>query len=327
MEAAVRGSSLARSLSGSLGRFAGAVVSVVRPDGAEIVELGRGVGAETRIQIGSVTKAFTGLLLADALLRGELTPGVTVDALLLGKTSHERSITVRSLATHTAGLPRLSIGLRALLPDPYRGYTRAHLLRYLQRTQPILPLQPVYRYSNLGFAVLGLLLEQASGASYAELLSARVLQPLGLGETTLVLAGKPADVARGYACVGKTPFWLWPRPPIWHHDAYAPAGALASTASDLVRFAQQLLRSEGPAAPMLALASEPLVTIPGGSIGLAWHLPGSGRFVWHNGATFGHSAYVAVAPRLGVAVIAVANRPVATPMTQLGHTLMTLALA
>lgn len=323
----MRRSSLARSLSGWVGCFAGAVVAVVRPDTAALFELGHGVRADTPVQIASVTKAFTGLLLADALLRGELTQDTTVDALLLGKTPTERSITVRSLASHTSGLPRLSIGLRALLPDPYRGYTRANLLRYLQRTQPMLLLQPTYRYSNLGFAVLGLMLEQACGASYAELLEARVLRPLGLGATALVSAGKPADLPRGYARLRKTPFWLWPRPPIWHHDVYAPAGALASTANDLVRFARQLLRDDGPCARMLQLASEPLASIPGGSIGLAWHRPMSGRFVWHNGATFGHSAYVAVAPQFGIAVIAVANQPVAMPLTQLGHTLMTLALA
>jgi CubicO group peptidase (beta-lactamase class C family) len=299
----------------------------VRRGETEVIQLGRGVAADTPVQIGSVTKAFTGLLLADAVLRRELSLESTADELLLGQPATERSITVRSLATHTSGLPRLSFLARMLLPDPYRGCTRAHLLRYLVRTKPRLAAKPTYRYSNLGFAVLGAMLEKACSATYAQLLQARVLSPLGLEHTQLALSGEKVQVARGYARFGKTPLWLWPRPPVWRFDAYAPCGALVSTANELVSFAQRLLDEDGPVADALRFSSEPLATIPGGSVGMAWHLPGSGRFVWHNGSTFGHSSYVAVARERGVAVIAVANKAVGAQLTQLGHALMKQALA
>jgi CubicO group peptidase (beta-lactamase class C family) len=323
VEKAVHGSAFASKLC----RWAGAVVAVVRLDETQLVALGRGVASDTPVQIASVTKAYTGLLLADATLRGELTLDTTVDELLLGKPATERSITVRSLATHTSGLPRLSLFARTLLPDPYRGYTWAHLHRYLERTQPQLAATQAYRYSNLGFAVLGAMLEKACGKTYAELLRARVLSPLGLMRTQLALTGEKLRVKRGYARFRSTPVWLWPRPPVWHHDAYAPCGALVSTAQDLVRFAQQLLDEQGPVADAFQLSCQPQATIPGGAAGLAWHLPGSRRFVWHNGSTFGHSAYVAIARERGVAVIAVANQPGAMEMTQLGHGLMKQALA
>jgi CubicO group peptidase (beta-lactamase class C family) len=285
------------------------------------------VAAGTPVQVASVTKAFTGLLLADATLRGELSLDTTVDELLLGKPATERSITVRSLAAHTSGLPRLSLFARRLLPDPYRGYTRARLLRYLERTQPELAATQAYRYSNLGFAVLGAMLEKACGKTYADLLQERVLSPLGLVHTQLALTGEKVRVKRGYARFMHTPIWLWPRPPVWYHDAYAPAGAIVSTAEELVRFVQRLLDGNGPVANAFRFSCEPQAAIPRGSIGLAWHLPGSRRFVWHNGSTFGHSAYVAIAPERGVAVIAVSNQAVATHLTQLGHGLMKQALA
>jgi CubicO group peptidase (beta-lactamase class C family) len=323
VETMVHGSALARTLHG----WAGAVVGVVWSGEAQLVTLGRGVAADTPVQIGSVTKAFTGLLLADVVSRGELSLEATVDELLLERSATERSITVRSLATHTSGLPRLSFLARTLLPDPYRGYTRAHLLRYLERAKPRLAAKPTYRYSNLGFAVLGAMLEKACGVTYAELLQARVLSPLGLGHTQLALSDKRVRVKRGYARFGKAPVWLWPRPPVWHFDAYAPCGGLVSTADELVRFAQGLLDGHGPVADALGFSSEPLANVPGGSIGLAWHLPGSRRFVWHNGSTFGHSAYVAVAREGGVAVISVANQAVGAQLTLLGHGLMKQALA
>ncbi len=309
-------------------RWSGAIVAVVQADATQVVALGRGVAMDTPMQIGSVTKSFTGLLLADAVLRGEISLDATIDELLLGGVATARSITVRSLATHTSGLPRLSLSARVLLPDPYRGYKKADLLRYLERTKPVLPASPKYSYSNLGFAVLGAMLEKACGGTFAELLQNRVLQPLGLNHTRLALAGgEHIRVKRGYARFTKVPFWLWPRPPVWTFAAYAPCGALVSTADELILFARHLLEGHIAIAEAFRLSSEPLAAIPGGSIGLAWHMPGSRKFVWHNGSTFGHSAYVAVARERGIAVIALANEPLAMPLTQLGHRLMNAALA
>ena len=134
IEEIVRRSRLAQKLSSASGAIAG----VVAPDSVEVVSLGTGVDAGTPMEIGSVTKIFTALLLAEAMRRDELKLSDRVDEVLFGlRWTGAPSITAGELATHTSGLPRLSFGKwRALQADPYRGYTRAALLLYLERTQP-----------------------------------------------------------------------------------------------------------------------------------------------------------------------------------------------
>ena len=310
----VEASKLARALHVK----AGALVALVTEDALEVVEIGTGLDASTPMQIGSVTKVFTALLLAEAIRRDELKLSDQVDEVLFGlRWAGAPSITAGELATHLSGLPRLSFGWwRALQADPYRGYTRTALLQYLEQTQPRSPESPAYSYSNLGYTVLGLLLEKAASLPFERLLQERVLHPMGMTQ----LRGCNSSEAEIWLRKAFTSSGT--RASLWHMDAYAPCGAMVSTLEDLALATRCFLDAGSPIAASLALTIEPRAAVPGGSIGLAWVLPAAGAAYWHNGATAGYCAYLGVNTRSRMAAVVLANQNRAQEISELGTQLM-----
>jgi serine-type D-Ala-D-Ala carboxypeptidase/endopeptidase len=183
---------------------AGIVVGLYDAGKPEIYGFGKGPGSKppdgrTLFEIGSVTKVYTGLLLADAVQRKEveldtpitelLPPGVTAPV-------HDGTvITLHQLATHSSGLPRLPPSLVAAdrSPDPYARYGEDDLFRDLVATRLEHAPGEQIGYSNYGAGLLGHLLGRRIGGGYAEAMQTRILAPLGLADTYLVVpaAAKP----------------------------------------------------------------------------------------------------------------------------------------
>jgi D-alanyl-D-alanine-carboxypeptidase/D-alanyl-D-alanine-endopeptidase len=245
-----------------------------------------GAGPRTIFQVGSVTKVFTALLLADMTERGEVRPTDPAARYLPGGQDAAGPVTLADLATHTSGLPRLPRGLfwPALLSprDPYARYPASWFRRAARRALRTAPGGSPYLYSNFGYGVLGYLLGRAAGSAYEDLVATRVCAPLGLTDTTFAVPGPSRDrKAQGHQ--GARPV------PDWRMGALAAAGALYSTSADL----GTLLRA----------------CLAGGETGLAWHLTqrGDRRISWHNGMTGGFSAMIAFDPDRGRGVAALAN--------------------
>ncbi len=174
----------------------GVVVGLLDANGRRVHSFGksgrperRGLDGDTRFEIGSITKTFTGILLADMLLAGEVSAGQRVGTLFprtLALDNGVQDATLEELATHASGLPRIAVDLPALARtmsvDPYRGTTADDVYRSAARV-PSWLVRPTetLAYSNLGYALLGRLLELRGGQEYEELLRRRVLEPLGLG--------------------------------------------------------------------------------------------------------------------------------------------------
>lgn len=173
-------------------------------------------------------------------------------------------------------------------PDPYRGLTDADLEHALRR--PRRHKRGRFRYSNFGFALLGLALSRAAGRVWADLLVERVCTPLGLDDTRPVL--RPALEAR--AARGHDRFGVPVRD--WDFGAIAPAGALHSTARDMGRYVQALLDPAAtPLADALTTVQQPMRRRDErDQIGLAWMLRSAdGRTAtWHNGGTGGFGSFV-----------------------------------
>lgn len=266
--------------------------------------------AETRFEVGSVTKALTGMLLACAIERGEVAMGSTVaDVFQELSDTGLGAVTVRQLCTHCSGLPRLPrspvllarVVLGGLLGlDPYRGTSPRGVLRAAARQR--LRGTGRYRYSNLGAAVLGQLLAAAAGTSYPALLAERILDPLAM--TGASVATRRSAARPGWSALGL------PRIP-WVADGYAPAGGVIATLQDLARLAAGLLAGTAPGGAAIQPIPDVNLGVPGRRTGAFWiidQVPGSNRTViWHNGATGGYSAFMALYPRDGRAVIVLAN--------------------
>lgn len=298
------------ALDGALARAGGpAGVVVAAIAGGDEGLRARGVAPDALFEIGSLTKVFTAILLADLALDGTLALDEPLQALLpdVRVPARDGEITLAHLATHSAGLPRLPPGFtrRALRQraNPYAWLREEDVLAALERTRLRARPGARVRYSNYGYGVLGIALSRRSGVPFEQLLERRVLAPLGLRDT-----GVDVPVARlvgGHSRTGK---------PVshWEGGAFAGAGALRSSAADLLRFARACLKppAEAPG-PAIALTLRPQRRLSRVSeIGLAWflrRLPNGSTLAWHNGATGGFRTVFGVVPDSQVAVIALAN--------------------
>jgi CubicO group peptidase (beta-lactamase class C family) len=315
VEETLRTSRLARKLS----PLAGVMAGVVGSHSVDLFSLGVKVDAGTPVEIGSLTKVFTALLIAEAVRRNKLELSSCIDEVLFGVRWPAPAISVEELATHTSGLPRVGLPLWKLFSaDPYRSVSRDDLMAYLQRKRPRSTTARRYLYSNLGYAVLGLVLEKAASQPYAELLEEWLFRPLGLKETFVQFASGPDFAAPGYRSSGQGAG-------LWHWDAYAPCGGLVSTFDDLAVVVQSFLDPAGPFAEALDLTTRPRFALNGGGhIGLGWMLPAGGDSFWHNGGTRGYSSYLGVDSKQKLGVIVVVNQGLAQETTELGTALMRL---
>jgi CubicO group peptidase (beta-lactamase class C family) len=263
----------------------------------------RPVTKHTRFELGSLTKTFTGLLLAEMAGRGEVDLSDPVRRHLpVGAVPHlGRDVTLERLATHTAGLSLLPPGLllRAAprwRTNPYRDFAAADFAAALRRTRSRTPGR--YRYSNLGGALLGEALACAAGRPYAELVADRVLRPLHLTDTDCSTSDQVTGHLRGR-----------PRPP-WEIPGMPAAGALRSSALDLLRYlTAHLPPFTGPLGRAVAEASRPRAPARDHDVCLVWNLRRrAGReLLFHSGGTRGCTAFAAFSPSAGTAFVALAN--------------------
>lgn len=265
--------------------------------------------ASTSFEVGSVTKAMTGMLLADAIERAELAMSSTVGELLPSLAgSAAATVTVQELCTHTSGLPRLprNLGMvvRAALfaflgVDPYRGAAASRVLAVTGRQK--LRHRGRAAYSNLGAAVLGQVLAERAGADFAALLQARIFAPLGM--RCAAVATRHHKAAPGWSDAGL------PRQP-WVLDGYAPAGGIVATLDDLAVLAVALLSQTAPGYMSMTPVPGVMTNKPDRRSGMFWvvdSLPDGRTMTWHNGATGGYSSFFALFPETRQAVIALAN--------------------
>jgi D-alanyl-D-alanine-carboxypeptidase/D-alanyl-D-alanine-endopeptidase len=226
-----------------LGRNAGMVVGVLRGGerrvaGYGALDAGQQPPDEHSVfEIGSITKVFTTLVLADMVLRGEVALDDPAQKYLPGTvkmpTWRGQEITLLHLATHTSSLPRLPENLGKTIKDqanPYANYQVSDMYEFLSGYKLKRPIGSCEEYSNLGLGLLGHLLGLVAGETYGELVSERVLRPLGMNDTSITLsADQERRLAPGHASDGKLTA-------NWDTPALAGCGALRSTVNDMLTF-------------------------------------------------------------------------------------------
>jgi serine-type D-Ala-D-Ala carboxypeptidase/endopeptidase len=269
----------------------------------------RRVSADTLFEIGSVTKVFTALVMADMMHHGELKFDDPVNRYLPSGVRtpdrNGRSITLADLATHTSGLPLF----------PFSPITTSKPLEALARFTVsdlgswlagfTLPRDPgaQWEYSNVGYGVLGLALANRAGMTYEALLNRRVIRPLKLTNTVL----RPAEEPARRLAVGHDSS-LSPVSPL-DLGIFAPAGSLRSTVEDLLSFLSALLpnsRSPLEAPAQLLLSIRRPAPAVGGEQALGWDVVnGADAFLAKDGVTAGQAATIVlnVPRRTGVVVL------------------------
>jgi serine-type D-Ala-D-Ala carboxypeptidase/endopeptidase len=300
-------------------RAPGIVVGMIADDPQErwVVGYGRLSATDDRIpdgdtvfEIGSITKVFTGILLAQAVLNGEVKLDDPISMVLPeGVTAPEyegKSITLLDLATHTAGLPRWpSNNSPEVWNNPFANYTMDLMYDFLSGYRLTRAPGSMYEYSNYGFGLLGnLLVRVANQADYEALLLERIANPLGMESTRIELTpdmrSRLATPHSSYSAVTS----------LWDDPTLQGAGSIRSTANDMLTFlAANMGMTETELQPALQLAITP--QRPGeilAYIGLGWNLPGSGDGIhYHGGGLFGSSSFLAWDSELKIGVVVLMN--------------------
>jgi CubicO group peptidase (beta-lactamase class C family) len=296
----------------------GMVAGVVDPSGRRIVAYGaldkgdpRPLDGNTVFEIGSVTKVFTALALAEMARRGEVNLADPVAKYLPADVKvprrGNRQITLEDLAAHTSGLPRMPSNFKPGDPaNPYADYTADLLYRFLSSYELPREIGSLYEYSNLGAGLLGHALARRAGMDYEALVLARICRPLGLANTRITLSPEmKSRLAAGHNDKLE-------RVPGFEFDALAGAGALRSTANDMLSF---LAAAMGPEPSPLAEAFPALlrVRIPmamphmQGALGWQTYSRGGPEIVWKDGGTFGYSAFIGYDAKRHAGVVLLSN--------------------
>jgi D-alanyl-D-alanine-carboxypeptidase/D-alanyl-D-alanine-endopeptidase len=317
------------------GILVGLVVGLVDGDHTHVFGYGRlsrnadrTPDGKTVFEIGSVTKVFTALLLADMAEHGRVRLEDPVEELLPDTVAvpqrDQRAITLLDLATHTSGLPRLPDNLSPLIREnpanPYADYTAKHLYEFLSKHSLARKPAAQFVYSNLGMGLLGHALARQAGTSYESLIVQRICLPLGMKETRIELSEDlRSRLAQGHNRNGD---------PVanWDFSVLAGAGALRSTADDMLKFLRANIGpSDGPLSAAIRATHRPRHEIDksGGMIALGWHIRLRGKTLWHSGETGGYHSYVAFQKDRRIGVVVLSNSA-AEIVDQLGLRLMAL---
>jgi serine-type D-Ala-D-Ala carboxypeptidase/endopeptidase len=271
----------------------------------------------TLFEIGSVTKLFTGTLLADMHLRGEAGLSEPLTRLLPPSETPSwrwRPPTLEELATHRSHLPNAPRQMAAdeLLAtfgltrrDPWADVTADDFRGMLLAARPRAAPGGRMRYSSMGFGLLGDALAARAGMPWERLVRERICAPLGLADTAVEIGPEGAPrLLQGFSGRGA------PQPPL--QDWMPAAGSLRSSSADVLTFLEAAAAApQGPLGPAFELALSPRARIGRQmSIGLGWMLlrrGGKPAVAWHNGGTWGFRSFAAVVPEESFAVVVLSN--------------------
>ncbi|MEV7598158.1 serine hydrolase domain-containing protein [Kitasatospora sp. NPDC089797] len=305
--------------------------------GSGVADLATGAPVRTdgRFRAGSITKVFTATTVLQLVGEGRVGLDDPIERYLPGLVPNGGGITVRQLLDHSSGLWDPTNEPGGLFPqttDPVvigawldeggltRAITPAQVVAASVAHAPNFPPGARFSYSNVNYALLGMIIERVTGRGYAQEITARILRPLGLGGT--YFPGSATDI-RGPHAHGYWTLAEGPRPEdridrdvtvqsvTWANSA----GELISTLADLNRFEQALL---GGRLLSPRLMAEMRTTIPAGGDGRVGRLDyglGLARLQLSCGPVYGHDGGV---PGFSSQLWGTADRQVALSVTSRG---------
>ncbi|MES2732468.1 MAG: serine hydrolase domain-containing protein [Bacteroidota bacterium] len=228
-------------------------------------------------ETASVTKTFTALALADMHLKGELNLDDPIEnylpATVKVPSRNGKKITLKQLANHTSGLPADPSNVDTEAFNKYKDYTEEKMYTFLSGYE--LPRDPgsEYQYSNVGYGLLGQIMSIKNKSSYFEVISSRILQPLGMANTNVQLTeAQKLNLAQGHNGNEKVEPWA-----PYQQNIFQGTGALYSTMDDMLIFLQANMDPKSTPLQKAAELTQQINNIPFGvltwranGIGMAW---------------------------------------------------------
>lgn len=255
-------------------------------------------------EIGSITKTFCGNLLAQAVIENKIKLDDDIRLYLKGNYKNlvfnQQPILIKHLANHTSGLPRQPENLFTQkefdIKNPYSNYSNEELLKYIQSIKLTTTSGTNSEYSNLGIALLGIILENVYQQTFSELIKQKICEPLKMTNTG-VQNIKPANILPGYENGNNVLNWQF--------KGMEAAGAIYSTPYDMLLYVKSNLQKT----PQKQI--EHNVTFDSGKkIALAWHFikrKTDAELIWHNGATGGFSSFIGLIKEKNTGFIVLTN--------------------
>ncbi|TDS16253.1 serine hydrolase domain-containing protein [Sphingobacterium paludis] len=264
-------------------------------------------------EIGSITKVFTAVLLADLVTKNSVQLDDPIGKFLPDSVAQNpaiQGITLKQLANHTSSLPRLADNWNTVADfderDPYAAYDRKALFSFLKQFKGGKNPGEEYEYSNLGYGLLGELISIITKKPYMQYLQETLLSPLQMTSTL-----EKADPKKKQAFLkvydeegNETPVWNW--------KAMIGAGGLKSNVKDLTLFAvEQFKMPSDDLQKAMALTRQFTFFTPNNmDIGLAWHMSMLDGIIYyrHTGGTAGSSSFIGLSPDTKTSLVVLSNQ-------------------
>ena len=308
----------------------GLALGIVRGD--QIVHLrgfgaadqaGRPVTPQTPFVIGSTSKSFTALAIMQLVEAGKLELDAPVQRYVpwfrVADADESARITVRHLLNQTSGLSRMS-GNQNLYRRNLGGDALEREARALRTVRLARPPGTAFEYSNLNYALLGLLVQTVTGQPYERYVHERIFGPLGMRDSFAVIE----DAQRHGLATGHQAWFSRYRPTpadAPYNRAYTPAGWLSASAADMARYLVAQL-NDGRLGNTVVLSAAGIATLhrpavkvldlgreTGDAYGMGWAIGPLGGVpaVWHSGSTGDFHANIVLVPQDGWGVVVLAN--------------------
>lgn len=270
---------------------------------------GKEVDENTIYEIGSISKVFTGILLAQQILDGDLKIDDKINDLLPDSIEvpviGPEEITVGNLADHTSGLPRMPNNFTPANPNnPYADYTVNQMYEFISNYQPSREVGSEYEYSNIAQGLLGHLLAKNKDKPYEKLMIETIAAPLGMNDTRIQCSERMKEnLAIGHS--GGKAVENWDIPTL------AGAGAIRSSTLDMAKFiSANLGYVNTPVADAMKLSHKVRHDKAGEmSVAMAWHIKNgeNGDILWHSGGTGGYRTFAGFVKETGKGIVILTN--------------------
>ena len=297
----------------------GMVLGIVDENGSHLFTYGyhgvdkqKKITEDTMFEIGSASKVFTGLLLAEAVSSGsaalEETIRFCIPEEIIAKREFYAQITLGHLTTHTSGLPRLpqtlDFSINSFIAsfiggNPYEKVTQEKLFSYLVQTAAPKSIGTDFEYSNYGVGLLGVCLSSQKGLSYEELLRRIITEPLGMTNTTIHLSQEQEALYtpgyRSYLRFDRFVLGMKSKPWLMG-EGIVGAGGIRSSGADMLRFLEACISEE---LDFIPLSKNPIFQSDEEELemGMGWIIDHNSledqTVIWHNGQTGGFNSYIA----------------------------------
>ena len=299
----------------------GIIVGITEPHGRRLISVGHRSAADpqtlngdTVFEIGSLTKAFTALLLADMVAKNEVAADDPVSKYLPADIKlperNGRAITLVDLATHTSGLPFMPENAPPLNDPAAAKYSIADLKSYLAGYQLKRDIGAEWEYSNIGYWVLSEALASRGRNSFENLMRTRVTAPLQMANTDFQLSLKMKNnFATGHDAA------LQPAPSVSNLGVYSlrpAAGALYSTINDLSKLLSIAMNYEdSPLKRAMEISLHTRRPVSAGTEqALGWTIAtaDNDQVIFRDGGTYGFASSIAWDPKARVGVVVLSNQ-------------------